>query len=106
MQINHQDVAKASKGEDIGMKVKDKVRVGDLITLEAAAKTLPVETAVERSSIQNLSLFRKPVSKPAVKPIFSPPPAQPKPPVSPTQIQPPPAPKKSDPYSDKKFFKF
>ena len=67
IQIQHQNVPGARKGDDIGIKVKDKVRVGDLITLEPEP---------ERSS-----------SAP------------------PTGASSPP-PKKSDPYSNTKFFKF
>ena len=38
MQINHQNVEKVKKGDDIGMKVKSRVRDGDIVYLASAAK--------------------------------------------------------------------
>lgn len=77
MQIEHQNVIKAKKGDDIGIKVKEKVRDHDIVFLAAKEKGITAQ------------------------PIFSKPSVQPTPPPAPPQRS-----EKSDPYGDVKFLRF
>ncbi len=46
MQIEHQNVPKAGKGAEIGIKVRDKVRAGDIVYLAASEKGVFAQPAV------------------------------------------------------------
>ena len=83
MQIEHHNVAQAKKGEDIGIKVKAKVRQHDLVYLAPKEQGITAQP-VTRGAAQ--------------QPIF---PRQ----VLPQAIQRPPQ-KSAGGYSDKKFFSF
>lgn len=83
VQIEHQNVMRAKKGDDIGIKVKEKVRQHDVVYL--AAKQIAVQKPMFPAAA-----FQKPASRPAAKPLTPPP-------------------KKSGsskPYSNTKFFRF
>ena len=88
IQIEHESVARARKGAEIGIKVKDKVRVGDTVYMAASEKTATAKPMG----------FQQPIF-PSI--------SQPKP-----QVQKPAAPqrksetKKPGGYGDVKFFKF
>ncbi|MFH1684154.1 MAG: hypothetical protein ABIA67_04650 [Candidatus Margulisiibacteriota bacterium] len=80
MQIEHQDVPKAKRGDDIGIKVKDKVRQHDIVYLASKEKGITAQP-IGAAAIQQ-PMFPKQVSPKAVQQ------------------------KKSGSYSEKKFFKF
>lgn len=103
MQIEHQNVQKAKKGDDIGIKVKEKCRVTD--TAYLADKKLEITIKTEKplavqEPIFPSGMFKKPkplsprVAKPTSKPA-PPPPARPAP-----------KPEKPNPYANTKFLKF
>ncbi|MFH1347602.1 MAG: hypothetical protein ABIH22_02825 [Candidatus Margulisiibacteriota bacterium] len=80
MQIEHQNVAKAKKGDDIGIKVKDKVRQHDIVYLAPKEKGITAQP-IGAAAIQQ-PMFPKQVPPKAAQQ------------------------KKSGSYSEKKFFKF
>ena len=90
MQINHKDVVKARKGQDVGFRVRGKCRVGD--TVFVAAKDQAV-VQFARPSVAPIS-FNKPVVRPVAKPVQQ----APRPQANKSQG--------SDPYSGKKFMSF
>jgi len=86
MQIEHQNVAKVKKGDDVGIKVKEFVRPHDMVYLAAQPKEVasqPARPAVVQEPIFPAIVPQKPMlsAKPAEK-------------------------QKSDPYSNTKFLKF
>jgi hypothetical protein len=103
IQIYHETVAKAKKGDEVGIKLKSKAREHDLIIL-----------ATEKDLFQNQSLPLFAGFKPQVKPAATKPIVQfsPKPVTQPTPPPPPPKPaaqpekKKPGSYKDVKFLKF
>ena len=107
MQMEHQDVLKVKKGDDIGIKVKDYARQHDFVYLsdeKALTAVKPAHTVqpVKPKVIQQpmFPILQKPAPVMAPKPVPAPS-APPKPPVSKPQAQP-----KADPYENKKFFSF
>lgn len=86
MQIEHQNVARVKKGDDVGIKVKEFVRPHDMVYLAAQPKEVasqPARPAVVQEPIFPAIVPQKPMlsAKPAEK-------------------------QKSDPYSDTKFLMF
>lgn len=81
LQINHQNITKAKKGDDLGIKVFGKVRVGDKIYL-SAEKTVTPKLLIQPQPLQ--------FNKPPVAP----------PPAKKTETKP------ADPYSKIKFIGF
>jgi putative protease len=87
IQIEHQDVARVKKGDDIGIKVKEHVREHDLVyladerSIRLENKPVPIQTAMFGAG------------KPVVKPTASAP-------------KPMPEKKGKDPYDNTKFFSF
>jgi hypothetical protein len=111
MQIEHQNVVKVKKGDDVGIKVKGIVREHDLVYLadEKASMAVkqgqtvqPVKAKVVQQPMFPALQPQKSLSAAPAKPVqaasIQPKPAQPK--LSP-QSQP-----KADPYDNKKFFSF
>jgi putative protease len=98
IQIEHQSILKAKAGDEVGIKVKDKVRTGDTVYLAAKGQGFSVQPARAASTQPFVAapLFQKPVSQPVVKPAAPPPPPK-------TEMR---APEGPNPYADKKFFKF
>jgi hypothetical protein len=102
MQIEHQNVQKAKKGQDVGIKVKEKCRVTDSIylsaekqeTKEEQKRPLAVKDPKFLTDISNKSTSQQ-ISKPVPKPA-PPPPARPE----------PKKPEKPNPYTGTKFLKF
>jgi hypothetical protein len=92
MQIEHQNVTKVKKGDDIGIKVKEFVRGHDLVYL-GSEKDLTAQPAKQAALVQT-SIFKK-EEKPVLK-------AAP----SIAALPKPNAPSKQDPYSNTKFFNF
>ena len=131
MQIEHADVEKASRGEGIGFKVREKVRAGDMVYLAADQKSIPVVATptVSRSilpkkekpiqfkpmAIQSTmfaNLQPKPQTTQAPTPIIAPkivapptPQFKPQPSITPQlpKVEPK---KKNDPYGNTKFLNF
>ncbi len=103
MQIEHQNVAKVKKGDDVGIKVKGVVREHDLVFLgdEKSLTAQPVQPAAAKPFQQPMfpALAPKPVAAAPAKPL-PPSPLPPRP-----AVQPKPQPK-ADPYENKKFFSF
>ena len=103
MQIEHLSVTKASKGDDIGIKVKDKVREHDIVYLAEQKEITapPIKPVVVQQPMFPTIIPGKPAqssSKPAPKPEQKPQAlASPK-----TESKGAPA----DPYSSKKFLSF
>ena len=101
MQIEHANVAKAKKGQDVGFKVRSKVRVGDVVYLAAKEQSVAIQPKptidMQRPMFprQTMSQPRSAVTKPMVQPQA--PRAIPKP--MPKQ-------KKQGPYSGTKFLSF
>ncbi|OGC35729.1 hypothetical protein A2311_00650 [candidate division WOR-1 bacterium RIFOXYB2_FULL_48_7] len=104
IQINHQNVAKVKKGDDVGIKSKDFVREHDWVFLAPQAEKFlaskPVSTMIRKSpavkvSAGQMTIFDKVPAKPA--------PASTKPQILP---QPPQKDGKPDPYQGTKFLKF
>jgi len=89
IQIEHQNITEAKKGQDIGFKVKAKVREHDIVYVAPAQTKVAVQTPI----FPSMSMA-KPLPNPA------------RPQVSP---QKPPATRQSsgaDPYNKTKFFNF
>ncbi|MFA5840418.1 MAG: hypothetical protein WC890_07220 [Candidatus Margulisiibacteriota bacterium] len=131
MQIEHEDVEKASRGEGIGFKVREKVRSGDTVYLAADQKSIPVVATptINRSilpkkekpiqfkpmTIQSTmfaNLQPKPQPSQSSAPIIAPkivapptPQFKPQPSVTPQlpKVEPK---KKNDPYGNTKFLNF
>ena len=105
MQIEHKNVVKAKKGDDVGIRVKEKVRIGDEVYLAAKERAIfprPAKPAGLQKPVLSVPLFKKPLPK-----------APPQPPVPPAPPASTPAPgpqpkktEKTDPYANVKFFKF
>ncbi|MFA4844500.1 MAG: hypothetical protein WC632_06100 [Candidatus Margulisiibacteriota bacterium] len=121
MQINHREVEKVKRGDDVGLKVREHVRDHDLVYLagkESAARLSPVTMAQAQpvaveprplagqkpKALYQTSIFNaeKSLTRPVVKPVPQPS-AAPPPPAAP---HPAPEKKKNDPYSGTKFFNF
>ena len=98
MQIEHQNVPRARAGDDIGIKVKDKVRQGDTVYLSSEK---PPAATLSAKPFINLQSLRPPISKTFQPPLSLNKPAQPKPPATPK-----PEAKPADPYSNVKFLGF
>jgi hypothetical protein len=109
LQMEHQDVQKVKKGDDIGIKVKELVRQHDFVYLsneKALAAVKLSQTTVQpiKAKVVQQPMFpalppQKPAASAPAKPFQAvpiPKPVQPKP-----QAQP-----KADPYENKKFFSF
>lgn len=91
MQINHQNVLKAKKGDDIGIKVREKVRSGDVVYL---SKDKPAAIAYPAINPRlPLKLSRSQTLKPVFPKMAPPPPQKPEA-------------KSADPYSKIKFLGF
>jgi hypothetical protein len=115
MQIDHQEIARAKKGDDVGMKIKDFVRDTDKVylgsekDLVAAPRTSGItitKPSEPKKPLYQTSIFKKeekPLFKPAPKPV-----AQPQPPAVHAAPPPPPTKKaeKPDPYQNTRFFNF
>jgi hypothetical protein len=115
MQIDHQEIARAKKGDDVGMKIKDFVRDTDKVYLgsekdlvaqpRTSGITITKPTEPKKPLYQT-SIFKKeekPLFKPAPKPVTQLPP----PPVIAAPPPPPPKkPEKPDPYQNTRFFNF
>ncbi|MFH1826762.1 MAG: hypothetical protein ABH823_05710 [bacterium] len=86
MQINHQNVDKAKKGQDVGFRVNCRCRVGDTVFEAAPEMAQPVQ---QRPATIQLPSF------PAMTPKSQPKPAAP-----------PPASNQPKPYGETKFLKF
>jgi hypothetical protein len=105
IQINHKDVEKAKKGEDIGFKVKQKVRVTDTVYLAAKEERVSAQPVKPMMAIQKpmfpSSIPPRPMNRTASKPTFSPKINKPK-------ANPKPMPKsaKKSGYGDTKFLSF
>ena len=99
MQRNHQDIEKAKKGWEIGIKVKAIVRAGDLVYL---AKSAPKQVAIQPMLEDYRPAFLPP--KPQIKrpPVSTPRPQVSAPPKKPT----PPPKKKPGEYGETKFLNF
>ena len=91
MQIEHESVSKAKKGQDIGIRVKGKVRQGDTVFISAKGQGI-VEQSVK--PVQS----KKPMFPTT---IFKKPPVQAQP-----SDRPAPKPNKANPYSGTKFLSF
>jgi hypothetical protein len=127
MQIDHREVAKVKKGDDVGMKVRAQVRENDVVYLagkESAARldqlaiARPVTSEARSFIVQEPLSARKPqalyqtsifsaeksLTKPVVKPSSQPSVAPQLPPQAAPALQP--EKKKKDPYSETKFFNF
>jgi hypothetical protein len=114
MQIDHQEVVKVKKGDDVGLKIKDFVRDHDKVYLGSEKDlTAPprisgitiTPPAEPKKSLYQTSIFKqeeKPLFKPAPKPVAAPP----SPVAAPTPPPPPKKTEKPDPYSNTKFFNF
>jgi len=89
MQINHQNVLKAKKGDDIGIKVREKVRTGDIVYLSKDKPLAIAYPAINPRLPLRFSGSQTP--KPALP--KTPPPKKPEP-------------KPADPYSNIKFLGF
>ena len=115
MQINHQEIARAKKGDDVGMKIKDFVRDTDKVYL-GSEKDLQVQPRTSGITITKPTEPKKPLYQTSIfkkeeKPLFkpAPKPAAQLPPPSVTAAPPPPPPKKPekpDPYQNTRFFNF
>lgn len=104
MQIEHQSIEKAKKGDDIGMKVKDFVRGHDIVYL-SNEKALAADA--NRPKVAKPVAVQQPMFpgvKPVVKGASALPINQPKQETAPKQIVP--GQKKPAGYSEKKFFSF
>jgi hypothetical protein len=112
MQINHQEVNRVKKGDDVGMKIKEFVRTTDKVylgtekDLQAQPRTSGImitKPGEPKKPLYQTSIFKKeekPLFKPAPKPAVQPPPVTAAPP------PPPKKPEKHDPYSNTRFFNF
>ena len=119
IQIEHESVLKAEKGDEVGIKVKHKVREQDVVYL-AEAKDLQPKPQTQKSILIQKPMFPmanfqkntvveapKPVARPVAQPI-----ARPVPPLPSASPSPQPAPlpssvpKKSDPYGGTRFLSF
>lgn len=115
LQINRQEIARAKKGDDVGLKIKDFVRDTDKVYL-GSEKDLAAQPRTSgimitkptgpKKPIYQTSIFKqeeKPLYKPAPKPVV-----QPQQPVTAAPLPPPPPkkPDKPDPYSNTRFFNF
>lgn len=98
MQINHKEVTRARKGQDVGFRVRGKCRVGDTVFVAAKDKAV-VQFA--RPTVAPIS-FNRPMP-PKAQPIeqLERREAKPVPQARPPQQRP-----SADPYSDKKFMSF
>lgn len=104
MQRNHQDIEKAKKGWEIGVKVKTVVREGDLVYL---AKPAARQTVTPRTILPPQKTAQ-PITE-DYRPAFLPPKPQVTRPAAPPprpQAAPPPPKKKPGGYNDKKFLIF
>ena len=90
MQIEHQSVARAGKGAEVGIKVKGKVRAGDTVYFATGEKEITAQPAAVQKPMFPTASFQSP--KPAAPPASRP--------------TPPPAQKKSNPYGNTRFLKF
>jgi len=108
MQIEHQNVAKVKKGDDVGIKVKGVAREHDRVYL-SNEKALTAQPAQASQPAAKPRSFQQPMfpalaPKPAAAPAKPMPPAAP---LAPKPVQPKPqAQPKADPYENKKFFSF
>jgi len=73
MQIDHASVQKAKKGQDVGFKVKDKVRAGDTVFFAAKESVLP-KVMGQQTLIPTVST---PILKPMIAPIIAKPQSKP-----------------------------
>jgi hypothetical protein len=105
MQMEHQDVQKVKKGDDIGIKVKDFVRQHDFVYLsddkaltavKPSQTVQPVKAKVVQQPMFPILQTPKSVTAAPAKPVQAMPT-----PAKPVQPQP-----KADPYENKKFFNF
>ncbi len=97
IQIEHQNVAKVKKGDDIGIKVKEFVRQHDMVYLsdERALTAQPVKLAVAQAP-----LFQTPAAPPSPRVAAPSPKMAPPPPLMDRQMG------KADPYSNTRFLSF
>lgn len=106
MQIEHETVGKAAKGDDIGIKVKAKARVGDMVYLADPSKISVAPTIISKPAAKvsagQLKIFAPQNVKPAV--------FQPEKVIKPMQnpeVKPPkPAAGNPDSYAKTKFINF
>lgn len=110
MQIEHQNVAKVKKGDDVGIKVKGVAREHDLVYLtdEKALKAQPAQPVAAKTFQQPMFPTlapQQPKTLAPAKPFQPAPLAKPVPPKPAVQPKPPAQPK-ADPYENKKFFSF
>jgi hypothetical protein len=115
MQIDHQEVARVKKGDDVGLKIKEFVRTTDKVYLGAEKDLQPqprvsgitiTKRAEPKKPLYQTTIFKheeKPLFKPAPKPAVVPPPPQA---AAPTPPPPPKKPEKPDPYQNTRFFNF
>ncbi|NQT28992.1 MAG: hypothetical protein HQ596_00325 [Candidatus Saganbacteria bacterium] len=109
MQIEHETVSSAKKGDDIGIKVKDKAREHDLVFLvkhEEKFKVSKFTPGIQQAMFPKLIEKKLPRPKVIANRSIPMPPGKPaprpsKPPVSRAKKE-----GKADPYANTKFFKF
>lgn len=101
MQRNHQDIEKAKKGWEIGIKVKAVVRAGDLVYLAKSAPKPVVAPRQTKKTAQPILNDYRPAFLPPKPQI-----ARPQISTPPKKTAPPPPKKKPGGYNDKKFLSF
>jgi len=111
MQIDHQEVARVKKGDDVGMKIKEFVRDNDKVYL-GSEKNLLAQPRISGITITppyepKKPLYQTSIFKKEEKPLFKPAPRPAAAPQSPVVAPPPPKKTdKPDPYQNTKFFNF
>lgn len=94
MQIEHESVLKAKKGDDIGLKVKGKVREHDVVYLAASQQGITAQPSLPDFAAKQRPMMNSP------REVTPPPPAPSSAPDPKTHT------KKPGTYSDTKFLKF
>ena len=100
IQIYHKEVAKAKKGDEVGIKLKQKAREHDVILLSNEAEMAAYRASQPRATVEPINISgKKPtaISEPPKTEFHS---------LFKRKPTPPPQRKKPESYGDVKFFKF